>query len=71
MDAGLGWLYVAAESGDLTVFDVNRPGVSLVGRDHPGPASHSIAVDAATHRVFFPLMRGPKGSPALRILHPG
>src|SRR5262249_8334860 len=28
VDAGQGWLYVAAESGDLTVFDLAKPGVS-------------------------------------------
>ena len=70
IDSGLGWLYVAAESGDLTVFDINQPGVALVGHDSPGPNSHSVAVDPASHRVFFPLMAGPKGTPALRIMRP-
>jgi DNA-binding beta-propeller fold protein YncE len=70
IDPGLGWLYVAAESGDLTVFDVNRPGVALLGHDSPGSNSHSVAVDPATHRVFFPLMAGPKGTPVLRIMRP-
>jgi DNA-binding beta-propeller fold protein YncE len=70
IDPGLGWLYVAAESGDLTVFDVNRPGVTLVGHDQPGSNSHSVAVDAASHRLFFPLMAGPKGTPVLRIMRP-
>ncbi len=70
LDPGLGWLYVAAESGDLTVFDIHKPGISLVGHDHPGASSHSVAVDPATHRVFFPLMAGPKGTPVLRIMKP-
>ena len=70
IDPGLGWLYVAAESGDLTVFDVNQPGVVLVGHDQPGANSHSVAADPATHRVFFPLMQGPSGTPALRIMKP-
>jgi DNA-binding beta-propeller fold protein YncE len=70
IDPGLGWLYVAAESGDLTVFDVKRPGVVLVGHDHPGEHAHSVAVDPATHRVFFPLLQGPSGTPVLRILKP-
>ena len=70
IDAELGWLYVAAESGDLTVFDLARPGVQLLGRDHPGNAAHSVAVDPATHRTFFPLVQGPKGSPVLRIMEP-
>ena len=71
IDPGLGWLYVAAESGDLTVFDIGKPGLVLVGRDHPGDNAHSVAVDPATHRVFFPLMAGPKGTPILRIMRPG
>jgi hypothetical protein len=70
IDAGLGWLYVAAESGDLTVFDLNQPGVALVGHDHPGSNSHTVAADPATHRVFFPLMKGPNGTPVLRIMKP-
>jgi DNA-binding beta-propeller fold protein YncE len=70
MDPALGWLYVAAESGDLTVFNVRQPGVALVGHDSPGNNSHSVAADPATHRVFFPLMSGPKGTPVLRIMRP-
>jgi DNA-binding beta-propeller fold protein YncE len=70
IDPGLGWLYVAAESGDLTVFDIGRPGVALIGHDTPGANSHSVVVDPATHRVFFPLMTGPQGTPVLRIMRP-
>jgi DNA-binding beta-propeller fold protein YncE len=70
VDPGLGWLYVATESSDLTVFDINQSGVTLVGHDKPGDASHSVAVDTATHRVFFPLVAGPKGTPVLRIMKP-
>jgi DNA-binding beta-propeller fold protein YncE len=70
IDAALGWLYVAAESGDLTVFDLTRPGVNLLGRDHPGSHAHSVAVDPATHRTFFPLVKGPRGTPVLRIMQP-
>lgn len=71
LDPGLGWLYVAAESGDLTVFDTAQPGVVLVGDDHPGDHAHSVAVDPNTHRVFFPLEAGAKGTPMLRIMQPG
>lgn len=70
IDPGLGWLYVAAESGDLTVFDIGKPGVALIGHDKPGSHSHSVAVDPDTHRVFFPIMAGPKGTPVLRIMKP-
>ena len=70
IDPSLGWLYVAAESGDLTVFDIRQQGVALIGHDSPGSNSHSVAVDPATHRVFFPLMAGPQGTPVLRIMRP-
>ncbi len=70
VDPGLGLLYVAAESGDLVVFDTNKAGLVAVDREHPGDASHSVAVDPATHRVFFPLQSGPNGKPVLRIMRP-
>jgi DNA-binding beta-propeller fold protein YncE len=70
IDPGLGWLYVASESGDLTVFDIQQPGAALVGHDHPGSSSHSVAADPTTHRVFFPLTSGPNGTPVLRIMRP-
>lgn len=71
IDPILGWLYVAAESGDLTVFDIGKPGLLNIDSEHPGDASHSVAVDPATHHVFFPLLKGPKGLPVLRIMKPG
>ncbi len=70
IDPGIGWLYVAAESGDLAIFDIDKPGLTLVGHEHPGAASHSVAVDPATHRAFFPLAVGPNGRPVLRIMRP-
>ena len=30
----------------------------------------TVAVDPVTHRVFFPTMVGPKGTPVLRIMQP-
>jgi YVTN family beta-propeller protein len=65
-----GWLYVAAESGDLAVFDLAQPGLVAVDREHAGDNAHSVAVDPATHRVFFPLMSGPNGTPVMRIMRP-
>lgn len=70
IDAGLGWLYVAAESGDVRVFDLQKPALVTIGREHPGGASHSVAVDSSTHHVFFPLAVGSRGSPVLRIMRP-
>jgi DNA-binding beta-propeller fold protein YncE len=70
IDPGLGWLYVAAESGDLKVFDLGKAGLVTIDSEHPGDASHSVAVDPPTHHVFFPLVAGPKGTPTLRIMKP-
>ncbi|OLE63369.1 MAG: hypothetical protein AUG04_05770 [Deltaproteobacteria bacterium 13_1_20CM_2_69_21] len=70
IDPGLGWLYVAAESGDLTMFDITKAGVALVGHASPGANSHTVAADPATHRLFFPLPAGPNGTPVLRIMRP-
>jgi hypothetical protein len=70
IDPGLGWLYVAAESGDLTVFDLAQPGLVSVGHDQPGTNAHTVAVDPVTHRVFFPLPQGTDGTPVLRIMQP-
>jgi len=70
IDPGLGWLYVAAESGDLRVFDIRKSGLALVGSQHPADASHSVAIDPQSHRVFFPLVRGVNGTPVLRIMQP-
>lgn len=70
IDPALGLLYVAAESGDLTVFDLHQSGVVRVDEEHPGENAHTVAVDPANHRVFFPLERGPHGTPVLRIMQP-
>ena len=64
------WLYVAAESGDLTVFDLRKPGLVNVDSEHVDNTAHTVAVDAATHRVFFPLEAGSQGTPVLRIMRP-
>lgn len=66
IDPSRGWLYVSAESGDLTVWDIAKPGLGLVGHDYPGSNSHTVATDPTTHRVFFPLEAGP----VLRIMKP-
>lgn len=70
IDPGLGYLYVAAEGGELTVLDIAHRELAVVDREHVGPKAHSVAVDPATHRVFFPLAVGPGAKPALRILRP-
>jgi len=70
IDPGHGWLYVAAESGNLTVFDLGKPGLVTIDSQHVDNTAHTVAVDPATHHVFFPLEAGPQGTPILRIMRP-
>jgi DNA-binding beta-propeller fold protein YncE len=63
-------LYVASESGNLSTFDI-----SSAAKPHPlgdffvGPDAHSVVVDPATHRLYFPLA-DVKGRSVLRVLVP-
>jgi len=66
-DAGLGRLYVAAESGPLTVFVSDDNGVHELTRGTAGPNAHSVAVDPDTHHVYLPLTN-VGGQPVLREL---
>ena len=70
IDDALGWLYVASESGDLSIFDLSQPGLVELDEEVTGPGAHSVSADPSTHRVFFPLMRGESGTPVLRIMRP-
>src|SRR5215216_4490730 len=47
-------LYVAAESGVVSVFDVQEEGLQPAG-EYQAPHAHSIAVDPTTHLVYLPL----------------
>lgn len=68
-DQSLGWLYVAGESGQVSLFKVNGQTVTALGTAWLGPNAHVVAVDTATHEAYFPL-KDVKGKPALRITQP-
>jgi YVTN family beta-propeller protein len=68
-DPGLKRLYVAAESGPLTVFDVSTDKPLRIGAAKLADNAHVVAVDPATHRVYFPL-RNVGGRPVLRVMEP-
>ena len=70
LDAGRGWLYVAAESGTLTVFDLNATGVSRLYRQSLDGSAHTVQVDPSTGLVYLPLEEGADGAPVLRIMQP-
>jgi YVTN family beta-propeller protein len=69
-DPGNGRLYAASESavgpGAVYVVAADRS-VSELGRGVVGPNAHSVAVDPATHQVYFPL-EDVGGRPVLRVM---
>ncbi|ODU74324.1 MAG: hypothetical protein ABT17_08275 [Rhodanobacter sp. SCN 69-32] len=68
-DPMLGWLYVAGESGQVSLFKVQGKTVSAIATAWFGPNAHVVAVDPATHAAYFPL-KAVKGNPMLRITRP-
>jgi YVTN family beta-propeller protein len=67
LDSGWHYLYVASESGVVSVFDVHERTIKEVddGFVDPGGA-HTIAVDQQTHYIYLPL-ENVGGMPILRI----
>jgi YVTN family beta-propeller protein len=65
VDRQLQRVYVAAESGPLTVFDYSGGGVRQLLKSDAGPNAHSVAVDPATHHIYLPL-ENVNGHPVLR-----
>jgi DNA-binding beta-propeller fold protein YncE len=68
-DTGLDRLYVSAESGIITIFDLRRRVLEKVGEGFFAANAHSVAVNSHTHRVYFPL-QNVGGKPVLRIALP-
>jgi YVTN family beta-propeller protein len=68
-DRGLQLLYVACESGAVSLFRYSSGKLEKVGDVKVGPNSHSVSVDSETHRAYFPL-KNVNGSPILRIMTP-
>ena len=63
-------LYVAAESGVVTVAAERGRRLVKLGQGLLAENAHTVAVDPATHLVYFPLERGSQGRPELRIMKP-
>ncbi len=68
-DRGLQLLYVACESGAVSLFKYSSGKLEKVSNVKVGPNSHSVSVDSETHRAYFPL-KNVNGSPILRIMTP-
>jgi DNA-binding beta-propeller fold protein YncE len=67
-DPGLARLYVAAESGVVTVFEQHGATLQPLG-EYRAPGAHSVSVDPISHRVYLPLAN-VAGRPVLRVLAP-
>jgi DNA-binding beta-propeller fold protein YncE len=65
-DPGTKRLYVAAESGQVTVFQEANRTLEPIGSLHV-PHGHTVAIDTKTHLVYFPL-EDVNGKPVLRIM---
>lgn len=69
LDAGLHRLYVASESGVVSVYDVADGGLKRVAQGFLYVHAHVVAVDPATHRLYFPL-QDVGGKPVMRVMLP-
>jgi DNA-binding beta-propeller fold protein YncE len=69
-DSGLRRLYVSAESGVVGVFAETAVSARPLGLAFLAAEAHSVAVDSATHLVYFPLQSGSAGRPQLLIMRP-
>jgi DNA-binding beta-propeller fold protein YncE len=67
-DPGVKTLYVAAESGQVSVFQESGNALALKGTIKM-PHAHTVSVDPQTHLVYFPL-ENLNGHPMLRIMSP-
>ncbi|MEX3955293.1 YncE family protein [Trinickia sp. EG282A] len=60
-------LYVAGEAGIVSMFSMKSGDARKIGEGRIGPNAHIVAVDARTHRSYFPL-RNVGGQPVLRVM---
>jgi DNA-binding beta-propeller fold protein YncE len=75
LDPGLRRLYVSSESGVVSIFelgtaaDPKRQAVKKLAEGVLAGDAHTVAVDPATHRVYFPL-KDVGGKPVVRVFEP-
>lgn len=68
-DQGMDRLYVASESGVVSVFDEQNRALTPKASGKLAENAHTVDVDQASHRVYFPL-ENVDGHPVLRIMEP-
>jgi YVTN family beta-propeller protein len=69
LDDALRRLYVASESGVVSVFEQDGKALKKIGEALLAKRAHTVAVDPETHRVYFPL-ENVDGHAVLRIMQP-
>lgn len=69
MDPDLHLLYVASESGVVSIFREKDRRLEKIGDFPVGRNAHSVQVDRQTHFVYFPIPKGGK-EPVLRVMKP-
>ncbi len=69
LDPGLHRLYAASESGVVSVYDVAGRRFQRIAQGFVHLNAHVVAVDAVTHRVYFPL-QNVGGKPVMRVMQP-
>jgi DNA-binding beta-propeller fold protein YncE len=69
-DPGANRVDVAAESGWVSIFDHDHGHLTARGSAHLADGAHTLALDPTTHHAYFPIPKGPKGSPVLLEFEP-
>jgi DNA-binding beta-propeller fold protein YncE len=68
-DPALARLYVASESGVVSIFRVEAEQLVKLDQARLADNAHVVAVDPGSHRVFFPL-RDINGQSVIRVMEP-
>ncbi len=62
-------MYVASESGFVSIFKVGKGAIKKICEGFLAPNAHTVAVDQMTHKVYFPL-QDINGKAVLRVMEP-
>ena len=69
-DPGPNRVYVAAESGWVSIFDDDHGRLTVRGSAYLADGAHSLALDPATHHTYIPIAKDRNDSPVLREYEP-
>jgi hypothetical protein len=66
-DGHAGRLYVASESGQVTVLQRHGRRMQVIDSQYLGDDAHAVAIDPATGRSYFPVLKASSGHPAVLV----